>query len=114
MSATATATSCSTTPRTGRRRLGGRVGASGVSGVRPGTLDRTFGGDGRVTTAFGEDVAVAEGLAVQADGKLVAASRLVAADRSGVDFAVARYRRDGRLDTGFRNRWEGDHRHRVE
>ncbi|WP_248783003.1 delta-60 repeat domain-containing protein, partial [Streptomyces exfoliatus] len=39
-----------------------------------GSLDTTFNGDGRVTTDFGGDD-VAERVAVQADGKIVAVGR---------------------------------------
>jgi uncharacterized delta-60 repeat protein len=74
-----------------------------------GTLDATFGGDGRVRTDFttkeGIDVTgkedYASGVAVQADGKIVAAG---AADRrynkSG-KFALARYNANGTLDATF-------------
>jgi uncharacterized delta-60 repeat protein len=53
-----------------------------------GTLDATFGGDGRVTTDFtaGEDLCF--GVAIQADGKIVAAGH---AWGSGGRFALARY-----------------------
>jgi uncharacterized delta-60 repeat protein len=57
-----------------------------------GTLDATFGGDGLVTTDFGIGiVSQAFGVAVQADGKIVAA---------GVG-GLARYLPDGTLDTTF-------------
>lgn len=60
-----------------------------------GSLDATFDGDGRVTTAFaGADVA--NGVKVQPDGKIVTAGH------SGFDFALARYNpADGSLDTAF-------------
>jgi uncharacterized delta-60 repeat protein len=50
-----------------------------------GTLDDTFGGDGKVTTSFAGVRPEAEGVAIQADGKIVAAGR------AGGRFAVARY-----------------------
>jgi uncharacterized delta-60 repeat protein len=50
-----------------------------------GTLDPTFSGDGKVTTAFAEGFAKASSLAIQADGKMVAAGR------AGQRFALARY-----------------------
>jgi uncharacterized delta-60 repeat protein len=65
---------------------------------RDGTLDRTFGTGGRVTTDFGGGEQ-ATALVVQADGKLVAAG-LTHTD-AGEDFALARYRRDGTLDPNF-------------
>ncbi|MFH8627539.1 calcium-binding protein [Streptomyces vietnamensis] len=60
-----------------------------------GSPDTTFGGgDGMVTTNFsGFDEA--EGVALQPDGKIVAAGG------GGFDFALARYNPDGSLDTGF-------------
>lgn len=63
-----------------------------------GSLDSTFGGDGKVTTNFtgGDDLGLA--VAVQADDKIVAAG---GAATSGGSFALARYNPDGTLDTGF-------------
>jgi uncharacterized delta-60 repeat protein len=62
-----------------------------------GTLDTTFGGDGKVTTRFAGFEAVANGVAVQSDGRIVAAGELPA----GNGFALARYRADGSLDPRF-------------
>ena len=65
-----------------------------------GSLDPTFGtdGDGRVTTSFGAD-AEAYSLALQADGKILAAG-LTRTD--GINsFALARYNGDGSLDGTF-------------
>jgi uncharacterized delta-60 repeat protein len=59
-----------------------------------GELDPTFDGDGKVTTDFGGND-MANGVAIQADGKVVAVGR------SGFDFTVARYNDDGTLDTTF-------------
>jgi uncharacterized delta-60 repeat protein len=64
-----------------------------------GDLDTTFGGDGRVTTGFAES-AVAEGLAVQADGKIVAAGGVTQGFETG-KLAVARYKLSGALDDTF-------------
>ena len=65
-----------------------------------GTLDTTFGGDGRVATNFTPREDGAYGVAIQADGKIVAAGD--AGLRSGDSrFAVARYNTDGTLDTSF-------------
>ena len=64
-----------------------------------GTVDTGFGKDGVVTTDFqsgGNDYGAA--VAVQSDGKIVAAGRSYGTAR---DFAVARYNSDGSLDTGF-------------
>ncbi len=65
-----------------------------------GTLDTSFGGDGRVITNFtsGEDAVY--GLAIQSNGKIVAAGD--AGLRTGNSkFAVARYNEDGTPDTTF-------------
>lgn len=68
-----------------------------------GGVDRTFGRDGTVLTpmssAGGEDEHVWR-LALQPDGKIVAAGFAVTAT-GGQDFALARYLPDGRLDPGF-------------
>lgn len=65
-----------------------------------GSLDSTFGTEGRVTTVFsaepgfiGEEAA--RGVALQSDG------RIVAAGYSGSDFALARYTADGVLDPAY-------------
>ena len=54
-----------------------------------GSLDSTFGSSGRVTTDFAGSFDVALALAIQADGKLVAAGG--ANTGNGLDFALARY-----------------------
>lgn len=67
---------------------------------RDGTLDTTFGDGGKVLTDFagGNDSIYA--LALQPDGKIVAAGTAVVQGTSW-DFAVARYNADGTLDTTF-------------
>jgi uncharacterized delta-60 repeat protein len=64
----------------------------------PGDLDPSFGGTGKVTTDFG-GTDVASAVAVQADGKIVAAGQTNAGSNS--TFALARYHADGSLDAGF-------------
>ncbi len=64
-----------------------------------GTLDAAFGQGGMVTTDFGFFVDQAHAVALQPDGKIVAAG--VAFLRSGDTFAVARYDTDGTLDPSF-------------
>jgi uncharacterized delta-60 repeat protein len=69
-----------------------------------GSLDGSFSGDGRETTAFiggADDVGVA--VALQADGKIVVGGWLRAPADSpfGSDFALARYDAAGRLDSSF-------------
>jgi uncharacterized delta-60 repeat protein len=64
-----------------------------------GSLDSTFNGTGKVTTPIGTSTDVARALAVQPDGKLVAAG--YSHNGSNDDFAVVRYNTDGTLDTTF-------------
>jgi uncharacterized delta-60 repeat protein len=66
-----------------------------------GALDSTFDGDGKVTTDFGGRSDGADDVAIQADGKIVAAGSGFPAHVRPVDFALARYNRDGTLDTTF-------------
>jgi Ca2+-binding RTX toxin-like protein len=54
-----------------------------------GDLDASFSGDGRQTTGFGGDFDGAEALALQPDGKVVAAGHRF--DSTNPDFALARY-----------------------
>jgi uncharacterized delta-60 repeat protein len=58
-----------------------------------GRLDASFGGDGKVVTEFGEGSTI--DLLLQPDGKVVAVGV------SAGEIALARYRRDGRLDGSF-------------
>jgi uncharacterized delta-60 repeat protein len=60
-----------------------------------GSLDTTFGGDGKVRTAFTDGNSAASAVAIQADRRIV-----VAGDVAG-SFALARYDPDGSLDTTF-------------
>jgi uncharacterized delta-60 repeat protein len=63
-----------------------------------GTLDHSFSGNGKVTTAIGT-FALPYAIAVQPDGRVVVAG--YAAVGAGYDIAVARYDADGSLDTTF-------------
>lgn len=72
-----------------------------------GSLDTTFGNGGIVTTNVGPDDDQAYRLALQSDGKIVAAGRKgihfnVSEQRKG-NVALARYNPDGSLDTTFGN-----------
>ncbi|MFI8963933.1 calcium-binding protein [Streptomyces sp. NPDC053493] len=82
----------------------GRIVIAGTDGnafglvrfTTTGALDPTFDGDGRVTTSFGPPAeAGAMDLALQADGRLVAAGHYAG------DFALARYNTNGSLDPDF-------------
>src|SRR5262249_35454426 len=67
-----------------------------------GTMNADFGG-GKFVTDFGADE-LANGVAIQTDGKIVAAGFTQFSDERGVltrDFALARYNPDGSLDTTF-------------
>jgi len=89
------------------RPPGGVAGGGPVPGnfalaryLPDGRLDAKFEGDGRVITDFSPAGADrARGLAIQRDGKIVAAGET--AEEFGSDFAVARYRTNGRLDPSF-------------
>ncbi len=61
-----------------------------------GTLDATFNGTGVVTTQFGSDSAIASGIAIQPDGRIILAGNATIGG-----FAVARYNTNGTLDTTF-------------
>lgn len=65
-----------------------------------GSLDTSFAAGGRAITAVGNGEDVAQALAVQADGKLIAVGSSVSAAGTE-DFAVVRYERDGTLDATF-------------
>src|SRR5262249_16583242 len=71
-----------------------------------GRLDRSFGDGGIVTTIF-EAGSYASAIALQPDGKIVAAGTVyvdfVIGDQSDTDFALARYNSNGSLDTTFGN-----------
>jgi uncharacterized delta-60 repeat protein len=86
-----------------RRRLaaGASVGlaatalfAASVAHAAPGDLDPAFSGDGKLITEIGDFASVA-GMAIQADGKIVAVGS------AGGNFGLARYHPDGSLDTSF-------------
>jgi uncharacterized delta-60 repeat protein len=64
-----------------------------------GALDSSFDADGKLTLDFGGDEEWADGVAIQADGKIVAAGTGGAAS----DFALARVETDGTPDAGFGN-----------
>ena len=64
-----------------------------------GSLDTSFGGTGKVTTAIGPSWDGANAIVRQPDGKLVAAGD--SKNGSSFDFALARYNANGSLDTTF-------------
>jgi len=87
----------------------GKIVAAGVTGsvdfavarYNPdGSLDSTFDGDGQVTTDFGGNQDGAYAVAIQTDGRIVAAGSS-SPDVYTEYFALARYNPDGSLDSTF-------------
>ena len=73
-----------------------------VAQAADGDLDPTFGPDGKVLTDFDHTVDIANGVAIQPDGKIVVVGTTHGEnDFSNEDFAVARYNQDGTLDKSF-------------
>ena len=69
-----------------------------------GSLDATFGGDGKVITSFGSTDDTANKVVLQSDNKiLVAGAAQGNNDAPSKGFAVARYNTDGSLDAAFGN-----------
>src|SRR5262249_55680148 len=67
-----------------------------------GALDPTFGRGGKVKTDFHRSNDLADGMALQPDGKVVVAGiSFIGISAAGGDFAVARYNTDGTLDSSF-------------
>jgi uncharacterized delta-60 repeat protein len=64
-----------------------------------GSLDTAFSDDGKISTDFGGTNEVVSKLAIQADGKIVAAGYQL--DVGNYSFALARYNADGSLDNAF-------------
>lgn len=65
-----------------------------------GSLDTTFSGDGKRTTDFFGLHDYISAVAIQSDGKIVAAGTIQASN-TGDNFGLARYNTDGTLDTSF-------------
>ncbi len=63
------------------------------------TLDVTFGTNGIVTTSIGAATSVIHSMVIQTDGKIVAAG--TGSDGVTSEFAIARYKTDGTLDSTF-------------
>ena len=76
------------------------IGTGIIAGAQPGTLDRTFGIEGKV---FSESfTAVCDAMAIQPDGKIVAAGTGTYGELEG-GYLIARYNSDGSLDNSFGN-----------
>jgi uncharacterized delta-60 repeat protein len=78
-------------------------GAFALTRYKPdGKLDASFGGDGKVTTEFAADSDdEAHAMAIQADGRIVAAGSATAWESEVSTFALARYKQDGTLNGAF-------------
>ena len=61
--------------------------------------DSSFSGDGKLITTLGYSESVCNSIAIQPDGKIVAAGS--ARNSSNADFALARYKTDGSLDNSL-------------
>ena len=66
-----------------------------------GSLDSTFGVAGKVISALSEDYDFANAVAVQTDGKIIAAGRVNYPGFSSSDFAMIRYTEGGAVDSAF-------------
>ncbi|MGE0538415.1 MAG: hypothetical protein AB7O68_25860 [Pirellulales bacterium] len=82
----------------GKSNIGGSNQFSLVRLDANGSLDSSFDGDGKLTTAVSGSTDVANGLVIQPDNKLVAAGYSRLSGHSRV--ALARYNTDGSLDDG--------------
>jgi len=67
---------------------------------QPGSLDNTFGTNGKVITPIGTSTDIARAIAVQSDGKIIAAGQSQNGTNPGT-FALARYNINGTLDNTF-------------
>jgi uncharacterized delta-60 repeat protein len=78
--------------------------ATGVFGqAANGNLDPTFGSAGTVRTDFSGNIDRANAVAIQSDGKIVAAGSSFSSTKTVEDFIVARYNANGSLDKRFGN-----------
>jgi uncharacterized delta-60 repeat protein len=73
-----------------------------------GSLDNTFDGDGMLTTMLGPSEDVATAVAIQSDGKIIAAG--YSTNGATDDIVLVRYRTDGVLDATF----DGDGKVRLD
>lgn len=82
--------------------VGGQFDFGVVRYLANGSLDPTFGSNGRVTTAVGFLNDHANSVAVQGDGKIVVGGySQVSAEPYTVHFSLVRYNIDGSVDPGF-------------
>ncbi len=77
------------------------AGSSNMLLAADGDLDTSFGGDGKVTTNAGSSYTGAMGVAIQNDGKILAAGDSYTNSTDKDDFVLLRYNPNGSLDTTF-------------
>lgn len=82
-----------------RARIGGTDDFGVLRFNTDGTLDTSFGGTGKVTTAIGTGHESGQRLTIQSDGKIVVSG--YSSNGANNDFAVVRYNTNGSLDTSF-------------
>src|SRR5262249_3125586 len=79
-----------------------RVDDEGFAPAAAGAIDIGFGNGGKVATDFSGNLDVAYAIAVQPDGKILAAGETRTSDDfNTADFALARYNANGSLDSSF-------------
>jgi uncharacterized delta-60 repeat protein len=66
-----------------------------------GSLDNSFDGDGKVITTVGPREDLIRCIAIQPNGKIIAAGSLRLSINTDYDFAITRYNSDGSLDNSF-------------
>ena len=76
---------------------------------RDGSLDPTFGGDGKVVTDLTSKPDVPFALAIQDGGRIVVAGGATLGEDTDPKFALVRYERDGSLDPSFKGDGTVDH-----
>ena len=64
---------------------------SGIATAQPGSLDNTFGTDGKLTTDIGSYGDEGNSVAIQSDGKILVAGESWNGSNSTYDFALVRY-----------------------
>jgi uncharacterized delta-60 repeat protein len=75
------------------------VGVGAHPAQASGSLDSSFGSDGKVITVFGSSNESANSIAIQSNGKIVVAGS--SSNGTNNEFTVTRYNTDGSLDSSF-------------
>lgn len=85
----------------GESQIGGSYDFALTRLYPDGTIDSTFGVNALVITDLGGDYEFATSLAIQEDGKIIAAGKIVNGSVVTADFGMVRYSADGIIDSGF-------------